>query len=156
MRKDQRNTVESERNGLRDAMPQIEPPACVKLREGDLPYWQTVTRARALSEWTETDLLHAANLARCQADIERISGEIAIEGDTITNARGTEVLNPKHSLLEVLSRRAVSLSRLLQIHAQAVQGRSDRVADTRAKSAERARALNELDDLIPTPAEWSQ
>ena len=85
-----------------------------------------LSRARVKDSWNTVDLQHAANLARCQADIERIQQEILIEGDTLTNDRGTVVLNPKHSLLETLSRRSIALSKHIQVHAVATVGDSDK------------------------------
>lgn len=95
--------------------------------------------------------MHAANLARCLADVERISGEIAVEGDVIENARGTPVQNPKHAILEVLSRRSVALTRLLQIHAQARLGRPEDVAKGRAAVAQAREMLDDMDDLLARP-----
>lgn len=102
----------------------INPPAHVLLRDGDRPFWDSIVRARASATWNASDLEHAANLARCKADIERLQSEITAQGDIIENDRGTQVINPRHSLLEVLSRRSVSLSRMLHIHAEATCGES--------------------------------
>ncbi len=137
---------------MAQAVAKIEPPGAVRLRDGDRPYWDTIVRARPASDWSEPDLMHAANLSRCLHDIERISGEVAIEGDVIENGRGTPVLNPKHSLLEVLSRRAVALTRLLQMHAQARLGRADETAKGR-NAALQARSVVEGmdDDLLARP-----
>lgn len=104
----------------------IAPPEHVQLRDIDMPFWYALVRARVKESWNTVDLQHAANLARCQADIERIQQEILIEGDTLTNDRGTVVLNPKHSLLETLSRRSIALSKHIQVHAVATVGDSDK------------------------------
>jgi hypothetical protein len=136
---------------MQQAQVRIEPPANVKLREGDRPYWDALTACRAPSEWNSTDLQHAANLARCQHDIERISHEVQHEGDVIMNAKGTLVVNPLHALLETLSRRSVALTRLLHLHAQERNGRPNAVVKGRAV-VERARvALSDVEDdgLIP-------
>ena len=101
-------------------------PEHVQLRDIDMPFWYALVRARVKDSWNTVDLQHAANLARCQADIERIQQEILIEGDTLTNDRGTVVLNPKHSLLETLSRRSIALSKHIQVHAVATVGDSDK------------------------------
>jgi len=101
-----------------------EPPPHIKLRDGDLPYWLSVVRARDFASWTDIDLEHAANLSACLADVERLKHEIHEEGDTIRNDRGTMVVNPKHALLETLSRRGVALSRTLHVHAEATVGES--------------------------------
>ena len=128
---------------LQNASQEIEPPEYLSLRERDLPFWRSIVRARA--SWTDNDLAQAANLARCFADIEKIQKEIDIEGDTLKNDRGTVVLNPKHSLLETLSRRSVALSRIVQVHAQATQGDS---IHQKKKNGAKSAALRVVDDVI--------
>lgn len=103
---------------------ELMPPAHVRLRDCDWPFWLSVVNARARDRWNDADLELAANLARCKADIERIHAELEEEGDTIKNDRGTMIVNPKHTLLETLNRRAVALSKALQVHAEATQGKS--------------------------------
>lgn len=131
----------------------IDPPEHVHLRDRDLPFWYSIVRARANDSWNEADLELAGNLARCKSDIERIQEEVDLEGDTLTNAKGTVVMNPKHSLLETLSRRAVALSRALHVHAEATQGRS-RDTGERSKQQQAVRdgvdkASSQSDGLIP-------
>lgn len=136
---------------MRAAVDVIAPPAHLNLRERDLPFWSGVVRARAREDWTDIDLAHAGNLARCMADIERIQAEIDIEGDTLTNDRGTVVMNPKHSLLETLSRRSIALCRSLQVHAHAVQGDSRDQQKKSSTQRKAAAAVQEADDLIAQP-----
>jgi len=115
---------------MQSAMLNARPPALpehIKLRTQDVPYWDSIISARDLSSWTLPELDHAANLARCKADIERIQGEIHKEGDTIINQRGTPIVNPKHSLMETLTRRSIALTRLLMVHAQATVGETHEV-----------------------------
>lgn len=126
----------------------VKPPAHIHLREEDWPFWNAIISARAGSTWNDADLAHAANLARCQADIDRITAEIAVEGDIIVNAKGTPVVNPKHALIETLSRRSVALSRVVHVHAEATKGRS-RDAGNKLKVEEDAREAAPTDDLIP-------
>lgn len=139
----------------------IAPPETVKLRADDLPIWTAIMRARARDEWSDIDLHHAANLTRCLADIERISAELAIEGDTVVNDRGTQCVNRKHDILETLSRRGVSLTRLLHLHAQALMpdarkrlpARQDEQEARAAKAALATHdgAGDDRDDLLATP-----
>lgn len=129
----------------------IRPPGHVTLRDGDWPYWESIVRARAKDSWNNSDLENAASLARCKADVERIQLEIESEGDVIENARGTPIINPKHSLIETLTRRAMALSRMLHVHAEATVGES-RDSGKKAKLQRDAeRTADELggDDLIP-------
>ena len=126
---------------------EIQPPAHVRLRPGDEPFWSAIVRARANDTWTEIDLVHAANLARTQHDIEENQKLLDQEGFTLINERGTVVANPRHSILETLSRRAVALSRCLQVHAHATVGESrDQVPKAKAQSAARAVAEKAKDD----------
>lgn len=126
----------------------VEPPSHVTLRQGDRPFWDSVVSARARDTWTDADLENAANLCRCKADIERLQAEITIEGDTLTNDRGTVVINAKHTLLETLSRRAVSLSRMLHVHAEATVGES-RDAGKALKTEKEAKQAASDNELIP-------
>lgn len=133
----------------------IAPPEHVQLRDIDMPFWYALVRARVKDSWNTVDLQHAANLARCQADIERIQQEILIEGDTLTNDRGTVVLNPKHSLLETLSRRSIALSKHIQVHAVATVGESDKQRgknSAAAKGRKTAEKTKEADDLLARPS----
>lgn len=131
------------------ASTRILPPAHVTLRDGDLPFWESVVRARSADSWNASDLENAANLARCKADIERLQSEINAEGDIVTNERGTPILNPKHSLLETLSRRAVALSRMLHVHAEATVGESRHQTKSAETQAKANKVVSELDALIP-------
>lgn len=135
----------------------IDPPAHVQLRECDWPFWASIVHARARENWTAPDLENAANLARCKADIERISQEIQAEGDTVVNQRGTQIVNPKHTLLETLTRRSMALSRMLHVHAEATVGeaRSEKKQNQNATKVKQSIALSaaseEADDLIARP-----
>lgn len=129
------------------ALGPLKPPSHITLRKGDKPFWNAIVTARARDTWTVSDLAIAANLARSQADIERLQAEVDIEGFTIPSGNGTPIVNPKHKLLETLSRRAVSLARMLHVHAQATVGRSEDAS--KALKLERD-AQAEDDDLIPT------
>jgi len=128
----------------------VEPPDYVSLRDCDRPFWEAIVCARARDTWTEVDLVKAANLARCQSDIERISQELQDEGDTVTNERGTVVVNAKHALLETLTRREIAISRAIHVHAEATVGKSEDAAKklaTEKKAKESAKAAD--GGLIP-------
>lgn len=129
------------------------PPAHVNLPDYARPFWDSIVSARARDKWNDSDYEMAANLARCKADIERLQAEIYEEGDVIENAKGTQIMNPKHNLLETLSRRAVALSRILHVHAEATVGKSQNQAqsDKVHKDAINAVASIADDDLIAKP-----
>ena len=154
MDRDKRSdSVTADIENLKNAAEDTPVPSYINLRDGDLPFWRSIVRARA--NWTENDLAQAANLARCFADIERIQKEIDEEGDTLKNDRGTMVLNPKHSLLETLSRRSVALSRIVQVHAQATQGDSDKQKKKNGAKTASLHVIGKLqdddDDLLAKP-----
>lgn len=132
-----------------------QPPAWIELPDAAQPIFSNIVRARDYSSWTEIDLEHAANLACCLADLERLRREVREEGDTLVNARGTVVMNPKHSLMEVLSRRSVALSRMLHVHAEATVGESRDQAKRSQKQRQVKSAVDEhesmLESLIPSP-----
>ena len=123
----------------------LDPPKGVTLPPDARLRFDRIVRARAKDSWNDLDLEHAANLSCCLADLERLREEVRNEGDTIENHRGTLVVNPKHSLLETLSRRAVALSRMLHVHAEATQGRARDTGERTKKERALAEAFESAD-----------
>lgn len=158
-RRDQANSVPGQMRAMQNAAAgEIKAPGTVNLRPADGEFWSLIIRARAREEWSETDLQHAANLARCFADIERVQQALEIDGDTVANTRGTLIVNPKHQLLEMLTRRSVYLSRLLHIHAGVVMGNpadlgNIRRSENAARETAHSLAHND-DDLLATPSRY--
>lgn len=147
------DTVTGAANAIQGAAKKIDPPDWVSVPEPALKFWHSITRARAADRWNDVDLENAAELARTKASIERLNIELALEGDIIKNDRGTPIVNPKHSLLETLTRRMVALSRMLQVHAEATQGKArDQVKGNQAqqKAAEHIEETKE-DRLLAKP-----
>lgn len=145
------NTVDSVvKAHVAAALPDIEAPKHVRLREQDAPFWMNIIRSRAREEWCDTDLVIGAQLARCQADIEIESERLDSEGSVIENNRGTPVMNPRHAVLEQLARRELALMRALGLAGHAAK---PQVRDVeKARRAERdARAVRDEvteDDLL--------
>jgi hypothetical protein len=117
------------------SLPPLEPPEHVALRPQDRPFWAGIMRSRARAEWSETDMIVAAQLARCQADIESESARLDAEGAVIENQRGTPIMNPRHSVLEQLARKELALMRAITL-VVATRGR-DQAATRRTESAAR-------------------
>lgn len=130
----------------------LEPLDCVQVAADERPFFDSIVRARARHTWTEHDLNVAANLAASMRDVERIRAELRAEGDVLINARGTPVANPKHSLLDVLSRRVMALSRMLHVHAEATVGKSE---DATRKLALERQVRDDL-ERVSTPASPSR
>ncbi len=80
-------------------------------------------------------MIVAAQLARCQADIESESARLDAEGAVIENQRGTPIMNPRHSVLEQLARKELALMRAITL-VVATRGR-DQAATRRTESAAR-------------------
>ena len=128
---------------------EIEPPAHIKLRDIDWPFWYSITKARISNFWTDADLELAANLARCKGDIERLQDECDITPYTYQTPTGTEKIHPTHDLLEKKIRLAVSLSRALHVHAEATGGKSRTERNANTAAPERTQAQG--DDLLAKP-----
>lgn len=137
---------------MADALKGIKPPACVKLEDHHLPFFNFIVEAR--QQWTNIDLIHAANLARCLHDIEEESELLSGEGSVVWGGKNgtTKVMNPRVTVLEQLSRRAVSVSSKIQVHAAATVGEAKL---SKGKNTAKRDALEAMeytdDDLIARP-----
>ena len=127
------------------ALPPLPLPEHVQLRETDHPFWEGVLRARARDEWTESDLVVAAQLARCQADIEREQQILNYEGTVVENAKGTQIMNPRVTVLEQLSRREMALMRTLRMGGR-IAGDARDQAGKRAIERKAHQIRTELED----------
>ena len=121
------------------------------MRDGDRPFWDSIVRARSRDEWTPADLVIAAQLARAQADIEFESKQLDLEGSVVENARGTQVMNPRVTVLEQLARREMALMRTLQMGGSA-RGRKEDVLKQRTLEHQARAAKESLadEDLLAT------
>lgn len=137
---------------MADALKGIKPPACVKLEAKHMPFFNFIVEAR--QQWTNIDLVHAANLARCLYEIEYESEMLAGEGSiTLGGKNGmTPVMNPRVTVLDQLSRRAVSLSSKIQVHAAATVGEAKLSKGKNTAKREAIQAMEDTDDdLIARP-----
>jgi hypothetical protein len=143
-------SVESAVKAMFDAAsPGIEVPTHCNLRAGDMPFWQGIVRARAKDEWTEVDLVIAAQLARCQADIEREQLELDVEGTAVRNERGTIVVNARVSVLEQFARREMALLRSLRMGGRVAGDQRDEAGRRKLqRSAEKVRQELQAEELL--------
>lgn len=93
----------------------LAPPDYVTLTESAKPYWIGVVRARARDEWIDVDLVVAAQLAQCQADMAEEDKALRAEGRVVKNDKGTQVMNPRTTVMEQLARREMALMRTLRM-----------------------------------------
>lgn len=90
------------------------PPSHYKLTKPALPFWKGIIDARAKDEWSDVDLVVAAQLAQCQADISKEEAKLRIEGNILPSKLGTVMINPRATLLEHMARREMALMRTLR------------------------------------------
>lgn len=100
---------------MSQAVPPL-PPAHVRLRECDVPFWDSIIKSREYSTWHTSDLEVAAQLARCRADIEKLQIQLDGESATIENSAGKLVANPLHQIIETLVKRSTSLAKELRVN----------------------------------------
>ena len=133
---DDHNTATKTAQLTQAAIAGVDVPSWLSVPDEAKPFFSAILKLRDYASWNESDLAKAANLARAQADIERIGAEIREEGDVVVNDRGTQIPNPKHAILETLTRRELALSRAVHVHAEATQGKSrDAGPKSRAQQA---------------------
>lgn len=97
------------------AMGDPMPPDHVQISAGAIADYRTIVRARARDEWTEYDLLVAAQMAECIAKQRDYEARLLVDGEVIKNDKGTLVANPLVSMLERLAGRQMVYTRILQM-----------------------------------------
>lgn len=130
------------------SQPDIAVPAYVTLTESAVPFWAGVVRARTRDEWTEVDLVVAAQLAQCQADIAEEDALLREEGKVIRNDKGTPVMNPRTTVMEQLARREMALMRTLRMGGRVAGDARDQLGKRKIERQSRALRgeLEEEDD----------
>lgn len=131
------------------AMGELNPPEHITLTESAIPFWKGIVRARARDEWLDVDLVVAGQLAQCQADISHQDVLLRAEGSIVTNERGTQIMNPRATLMENLARREMALMRTLRMGGR-VSGdaRDDAKRRKIQNESEKLRAELEDDELL--------
>jgi hypothetical protein len=140
------STAEAVRVMSRAASP-IVPPSSVPLQKCDLPFFASVIAEFARSEWTAHQLELAAMLARTMADLNREQIALRKEGSVMETERGTPVVNPRKSVVQMHAATILSFRRSLSSHARArAQGGEARDVANRRGGAKSIEADNPLDD----------
>lgn len=122
MKRTRSDSIESLTKTMQSALAEINPPPTAMLDDADMVYWKDIIDAR--HDWSKVDLHHAANLARTLRMIDDESSMLKAEGSVTLGGKSgnTSIMNPRHTVLEQLSRRAAALSQKLQVHSQATMG----------------------------------
>jgi hypothetical protein len=95
----------------------IEVPPHVPLEEDDMPFWHSVIAEFARVEWTDHQLELAAMLARAMADLTQEMINLRIEGSVVTSEKGTPVINPRKTAVQMYASTILSFRRSLSLHA---------------------------------------
>ena len=123
----------------------ISPPSNVPLDPIDLPFFANVIAEFARSEWTAHQLELAAMLARTMADLESEQRALRAEGSVIVTEKGTPVVNPRKTIVQMNSGIILNFRRSLSLHARAQRGEARDVAK-RSSIARGIESDNPLDD----------
>jgi len=133
------------------AATQIHPPSTVPLEDGDMPFFANVIEEFARSEWTAHQLELAAMLARTMADLAREQVDLRKEGSVMMTEKGTPVVNPRKTVIQMHASTILSYRRSLGLHARAQGGEARDIAKRRTMAKE-IEADNPLDDdLLARP-----
>lgn len=132
---------------MQAAHKEILPPACVPLDDCDMPFFNAVVAEFARAEWTEHSLQLAANLARMMADLTSEQIALRDEGVVAHSEKGTPVINPRKTAVQMYGSTILSLRRSLALHARAQSGTNNE-AGKRHNKAKFAEDNSTDDDLI--------
>lgn len=125
---------------IQEAKP-ILPPESVPLDDEDMPFWDAVIAEFARTEWTDHSLQLAAVLARMLSDLVTEQKELREEGSICYTDKGTPVVNPRKTVIQMYGSTILSIRRSLSLHARAQGG------EPRDKGKRRA-AEKELEDAL--------
>ena len=123
-------------------------PAHVSLQERDLPFWNSVIAEFARSEWTDHQLELAAMLARTMSDLEEEQRLFREEGTIMHTDRGTPVINPRKTAIQMHFGNIFTARRSLSLHARAQGGEMETIGPRRAKAKAMENAASADDDLL--------
>lgn len=134
------------------ALRKYAPPPEVGLKNQHLVYWDKIIKAR--HEWSDIDLVIAAQLAMALDDLVIIRKKLEQEGLTVLGGKhgNTPVENPLMRSIENTTRRVTMLAQKLQVHAQATMGDPrDSKRKNKAKQEFIEAFGEDEDDLIARP-----
>ena len=129
----------------------IDVPAHVPLDNEELPFWKSVIAEFARSEWTDHQLELAAMLARTMSSMESEQRYLKSEGSVLLSARGTPVVNPRKSIIQMHAGTVLAIRRSLSLHARAQNGEAEKIGPRRAQAKaveSHLDAINAADNVV--------
>ena len=104
---------------MQAAHKELLPPAHVPLEDCDLPFFNSVIAEFAKADWTDHGLEMAAMLARMMRDMQFEQEKLRGEGSVCYTDKGTPVVNPRKTVVQMLAGSILSMRRSLALHARA-------------------------------------
>ena len=129
---------------------QIVPPSNVPLEDRDLPFFASVIAEFARSDWSAHQLELAAMLARTMADLNDEQIEMRKEGSICKTDKGTPVINPRKTAIQMHYSNIHSARRSLALHARAQGGEARDLAKRRTAVKAVEDGMGD-DDLLARP-----
>lgn len=123
---------------------EILPPSHVALDKGDMPFFHSIIAEFAKADWTDHQIELAAMMARLMADTEREHIALRAEGSIVRNQRGTQIMNPRRSIIQMNAQSILNMRRTLSLNAIARGSK-----DQRANNARLAKETEEDNPLAP-------
>ena len=123
----------------------VVPPANVPLDENDLRFFESIVAEFARADWTAHSLEVAALLARTMADLEREQRLMREEGSIVHTEKGTPVINPRKTAVQMNASTISSYRRSLQLHARAQGGEA---RETGKRKSTNVGLQDDLDDNL--------
>lgn len=126
------------------------PPTYMPLSDAAWLFWPAIIATRASSDWGDIELVLAAQLAECQAQMESereiLKGESSVE----TNAFGVSKPNPRIAVIQTYCTRQLALMRSLRMGGKPAGEPRDFAGAARMESqARKARSsVEDEDDLL--------
>jgi hypothetical protein len=124
-RRTKSNSVTAAVQGFTGALNGVDVPQGVELRsDAERVIWGQFTRARAREDWRDMDLLLLAKVVRMEADLREYRDRLDVEGITLVNQRGTDVVNPMISIIDTIERRQLAVIRSMSLNQTASDPRT--------------------------------
>ena len=147
------DSAESLTKTLACARKDIQPPKHVTLLQRDKPFFSSVISEFANVEWTDHKIELAALLARAMSDMEYEQRQLRAEGAIATSLKGTPVVNPRKTVVQMYASTIFAMRRSLSLHARAQGGEAGRVGKQKAITKKAQEAADDADDLINMPTD---
>lgn len=123
-------------------------PSSVPLDDHELGFFANIIAEYARADWTAHELEVAAMFAREMASMERMQRQFKEEGPKAFSEKGTPVVNPLKSVIQMHASAILSFRRSLSLHARAKGGEARDVAKRKAISKGIEADVDGGDDLL--------